>query len=103
MSGYKTLYSYHCIQENKYITEERAQNSPPTQCKNDPNHTIKTNSIYVLRPDYCTFKKDDNIPHLTDITQLNYSTETDPKIKKLIEMCYALYKCANERDLLRLE
>jgi hypothetical protein len=43
--GYRTVYRYFCVEENKYITEERVENSIPTNCSTDVTHTIKPGSI----------------------------------------------------------
>ena len=100
-NNHKQLFKYYCETENKWITEERDKNTPPTQCKNDAGHTLKANSVYITVGDYCNYTDDTTIPEEFDLNTLNYSSLSANE-KKIVEVLRSLLICAKYRGLIVL-
>lgn len=44
-TGFRTSYRFFCNDEMKWITVEKPEGTLPTECPNDPLHSIKLESI----------------------------------------------------------
>lgn len=98
-SNHKKVYSYFCVQENKWIDEETDYNTVPTVCKNDNTHTIR--DTYLKVGDYCIFSDNTNVPELFDLNSFDYNNMTANE-KKLLNLIRALLMCAHLRNLIVL-
>lgn len=46
--GFRTIYRYYCIDDDKWITEERSEGSTPLICIDDPSHEIKNGTTSII-------------------------------------------------------
>lgn len=97
-SGLKTTFNYYCNNETAWIIEERNEESPPTQCKNDVGHTIKIDSIHIECNNalYC------NVKPMTGTSNAGTAFDTSTAtLQNLAERLFAIEQCAIKKGLLK--
>lgn len=100
MSGHLNLYKYYCVTENKWILEEKNNTDlAPTQCKNDPSHTIKNDSIHIAFRGYHEYCKVKPISGVENYNTPNLNTET-MSLQDVARRLLVLEKCALLKGLI---
>jgi hypothetical protein len=93
-------YCYWCINENKNICEVRSDTLPvPDKCKNDVNHVLKANSIFISRSNICVCKSYTGICN-HDMSHRSDATITLQELAKYVK-CLAM--CLEKKGIIELE